>query len=253
MDDTARWLLLFCCFRLQGIMDPHFECKGVMQPLIISCYWLAVKCIRYFCLPVCLHSFRVWVLCCWESLLIASFHQLVFRWRGLIKFCREQQLPAFPSQCLRAAVLLPGCSTHTPQTHKAVKSIPPNRVPSRYILTSRACTTFTCFSKRCCLLHLFARHSYFLSCPANVCTCYAKTSVFKGFLMRIRIIMAVIYSASASTFTISWYQSRMKQDLNCNSIFEGFFVLKERVSWLPLWLNSKATAKWEKLCSVDAL
>ncbi len=59
---------------------------------------------------------QVWVLCCWESLLIASFHQLVFRWRGLIKFCREQQLPAFPSQCLRAAVLLPGCSTHTTNT-----------------------------------------------------------------------------------------------------------------------------------------
>lgn len=36
-------------------------------------------------------------------------------------------------------------------------------------------------------------------------------------------------------------------------VFSEVFVLKERVSWLPLWLNSKATAKWEKLCSVDAL
>lgn len=120
------------CEVLMSVSD--VKRKGLAQLLMVSCFRLTVECIRYFVFTSVFAEVAVgvWVLCCWEALLIASFHHLVLRWRGLIKFCREEQLPAFPSRWPRADV------PHTPQTHSAVKSIHPNRETSRHVLTLHA-------------------------------------------------------------------------------------------------------------------
>lgn len=104
----TRWLLR--SMHLRGISNAHF---GLAQLLIMSCCRLTLECIRYFVFTSVFAEVAVgvWVLCCWEPLLIASFHHLVLRWRGLIKFCREEQLPALPLSLTEGRR-----STHTTNT-----------------------------------------------------------------------------------------------------------------------------------------